>query len=263
MPRQHALYNPVVSRLAIACLIAALQGCQADEQRAEDTGDGPIHWAYEGEAGAERWGELDPSFEVCGSGMQQSPVDLAGAVAASGDGLDIRWQPTGAGVVDNGHTIQVNVAEGSVIVLEGREFSLLQFHFHLPSEHTVDGGSFPMEVHFVHQAAEGDLAVIGVFMETGDADPLVQSIWDVIPESGAPPGNIAGFDPSALLPEGRSYFRYAGSLTTPPCSEIVSWVVMTESIPVSDAQVQAFEARYPMNARPVQELSGRVVQSRR
>ena len=261
MRRQHSLYNPVVGGLAIACLIAALQGCQADEQHAEDTGDGPIHWAYEGETGPERWGELDPSFEVCGSGMQQSPVDLAGAVTANADGLDVRWQPTDAQVVDNGHTIQVDLAEGSAVTLEGREFSLLQFHFHLPSEHTVEGESFPMEVHFVHQAAEGDLAVIGVLMETGEADPLIQSIWDAIPATGAPPAAITGFDPSALLPEVRSYSRYAGSLTTPPCSEIVSWVVMTESIPVSEAQVQAFAALYPMNARPVQALNGRVVRS--
>lgn len=206
---------------------------------------------------------LDPSFAVCDTGRQQSPIDLAGAAPGSGSELDIQWQTVDAQVIDYGHTIQVEVGEGSSINLEGRRFRLVQFHFHLPSEHTVDGNASPMEVHFVHQAEEGDLAVIGVFSNAGEADPAIQSIQDAIPGSSEAPVTLAEFDPQALLPEERSYFRYVGSLTTPPCSEVVSWVVMTESISVSRDQIDTFAALYAMNARPAQALNQRSIQVRR
>ncbi|WP_419941128.1 carbonic anhydrase [Candidatus Palauibacter sp.] len=261
--------------LVLVLLIGAQQACQPDAEdgaedqtevagemmgeRAEDAGVAEVHWGYEGDTGPDRWGGLDPSLAVCDTGVEQSPVDLTGATPADADagGLDIEWQATETEVVDNGHTIRVNMAEGSSIVLEGRQFSLVQFHFHLPSEHTVDGAASAMEVHFVHAAEEGDLAVIGVFMEAGDADATIQSLWEAIPSPDESPAAVGVLDPGTLLPGGRGYFRYQGSLTTPPCSEVVSWVVMTESISVSQAQVDAFAALYPMNARPVQPLNGR------
>ncbi|WP_425152577.1 carbonic anhydrase [Candidatus Palauibacter sp.] len=267
-----------VGGLLLILFIGAQQGCrpeaedqmeaegQGDAEHAEDTAEAEVHWGYEGDTGPDRWGRLDPSFAVCDTGVEQSPVDLAGAIpadAADAAGLDIQWQPTEAHVVDNGHTIQIDMEAGSSIVLEGRQFSLVQFHFHLPSEHTVDGGSFPMEVHFVHAAEEGDLAVIGVFMEAGEDDPTIQGLWEAIPGPDESPAAVGALDPGTLLPEGRGYFRYQGSLTTPPCSEVVSWVVMTEPISVSQAQVDAFAALYPMNARPVQPLNGRDVLLRR
>ena len=162
-------------------------------------------------------------------------------------------------MVDNGHTIQVDVAEGSSITLDGRRFSLLQFHFHLPSEHTVEGAGFPMEAHFVHQDEEGNLAVIGVFMETGESHPAIESIWSAVPGPGEPSATLLELEPRTLLPEETGYLRYAGSLTTPPCSEVVSWVVMTQPISVSPAQIDAFAARYSSNARPVQALNRRFI----
>ena len=262
--------------LATVVIAVALPACQTDQvddavadtemdaQHEEDDGDAghEIHWSYEGDTGPAMWGSLDPSFAACDDGVRQSPVDITGAVAGGESELEIRWQPGDAEVVDNGHTIVVNVAEGSAISLEGREFSLLQFHFHHPSEHTVEGSAAPIDIHFVHAAAEGDLAVIGVFLETGEADPTIQSIWEAIPSAGEPPGALAALDPRALLPEGGSHYRYPGSLTTPGCSEIVSWVVMTESIAVSQDQIDAFAALYPMNARPVQPLNERTIERR-
>lgn len=254
-----------IGGLLIAVLIVASSSCstdvpdQMDAERAEDGGDGEAHWSYAGDTGAESWGRLDPAFATCDTGVQQSPVDLAGAIRAGGDGPEVQWRPTGAQVLNNGHTIQVDMAEGSSITLEGRRFSLLQFHFHLPSEHLVDGASSPMEAHFVHRADEGDLAVVGVFMDIGEAHTAIQSIWEAIPDIGESPSALAGLDPNAFLPEGDGHFRYAGSLTTPPCSEVVSWVVMTESIDVSRAQVDAFAAMYPMNARPVEPLHRRFI----
>lgn len=219
-------------------------------------------WGYEGETGAAHWGELDASYAACRHGSEQSPIDLVDAMPATGGALAVNWRATDAEVVDNGHTIQVNTASGSTMTLEGREFALLQFHFHLPSEHTVEGRSIPMEVHFVHQAAAGDLAVIGVFMEMGGVDAAIDRIWDAIPNAVGEPASIVEFDPSTLLPDSLAHTRYAGSLTTPPCSEIVSWVVLDEMIAVSQAQVDAFASRYPMNARPVQDLHRRFVLSR-
>ena len=172
-----------------------------DAEQAQEAEGGEVHWSYEGDTGPDRWGGLDPSFTVCDAGVQQSPIDLAEAIPAGGGGLEIQWQPTDGEVVDNGHTIQVNMAEGNTITLEGRQFSMLQFHFHLPSEHTVEGGVYPMEVHFVHQAEEGDLAVIGVFMDAGEAHAATQAIWDAIP------GSMRRLRPSPV------------SIRTPSCPE--------------------------------------------
>ena len=271
MEHHHSFPKALAVGLAMACLAGAQSACQVDApdqseageqldaEPAQDAGDSGVHWSYEGETGPDRWGGLDPSFPVCDSGVQQSPIDLAGPIPASGGGLEIQWQPTSGQIVDNGHTIQVNMEAGSSITLEGRQFSLLQFHFHLPSEHTVEGESYPMAVHFVHQAEEGDLAVIGIFIDAGEAHAAIQSIWDAVPGVDEAPAPLAGADPNAFLPEQRGYSRYAGSLTTPPCSEVASWVVMTESISVSQAQLDAFAALYPMNARPVQPLNRRFI----
>jgi len=231
----------------------------ADEAQDDSPGVGEVHWSYEGETGPDLWGSLDESFGVCQSGMAQSPVDISGAMAGGDGQLEIMWNPSTAEVGDNGHTIQVDVTPGSTINLDGRNFSLLQFHFHAASEHTVDGTASPMEVHFVHQAEEGDLGVIGVLMEIGDQHASVQDIWDAIPVDGSM-STMTDFDLRSLLPGSETHFRYAGSLTTPPCSEVVSWVVMSEPIRVSAEQVEAFQAIHPVNARPVQPLNEREIQ---
>lgn len=244
--------------LQILSFVFLLAGFQAlSVQGAEE-----VSWSYEGATGPEQWGGLDASFAACANGMQQSPIDLDGAIAAQGGALGIDWRATGAEVVNSGHGIQVSLAPGSSMRLEGRDFSLLQFHFHLPSEHTIEGQSIPMEVHFVHQAAEGDLAVIGVFMETGASLAAIDDIWNAIPDAAGESATIGEFDPGALLPDGLGHSRYAGSLTTPPCSEVVSWVVLDETITASQAQVDTFADLYPMNSRPVQELNRRFVLSR-
>ncbi len=270
----HARRSPALSLGLAATLLAPVQlACQpdapsqsqAETDHAQEADAGGAHWSYEGETGADRWGALNPSFAACDAGVQQSPINLTEAIPADGEPVAIHWRAFSGRVVDNGHTIQVDVDEGSspddasYIELEGRRFSLLQFHFHLPSEHTLEGESYPMEVHFVHQAEEGDLAVVGVFMDQGEAHSALQEVWDAIPGANETPGALTGFDPNLLLPEGRGQFRYAGSLTTPPCSEVVSWTVMAETISVSQAQVDAFAALHPMNARPVQPLHRRFV----
>ena len=218
MWQQQSFPRGLIGILAMVCLASAQHACQpraaepsdvltdATAQHAPEAGGGQVHWTYDGETGAARWGELDPSFAVCAEGAQQSPVDLAGPIPAGTGSLDIQWQPSEAYVVDNGHTIQVDMAEGSSITLEGRQFSLLQFHFHLPSEHMVDGDGFPMEVHFVHQAAEGDLAVVGVFMGTGESPSAIERIWDAIPVSAEPAATLPGTGSSHAAAGGTGLF---------------------------------------------------------
>ena len=254
-------------------MLVAAQACGTDtsEEAAEAEAEGAEQahdeggqaWSYAGDTGPDRWGGLDPDFAPCEAGAEQSPIDLTGAEAMAGGTLEVRWQASEAQVVDNGHTIQVDVPAGSTISLDGREFSLVQFHFHLPSEHSVEGAASPMEAHFVHAADGGDLAVIGVFMEVGEAHATIDDIWAQAPEPGALPARLDRIDPDAFLPAGRDRFRYPGSLTTPPCSEVVSWVVLTDPITVSQEQVEAFRARHPMNARPVQPLGERTIELQR
>jgi carbonic anhydrase len=170
------------------------------------------------------------------------------------------WAGRADTIVNNGHTIQLNIADGSTLAAPGGSYKLLQFHFHRPSEHQIGGKSFPMEVHFVHANAAGSLAVIGVLMASGRPNRAFNRIVATMPEKEGPAVKAdAGIDPNGLLPGKRSYYRYSGSLTTPPCSETVEWFVLTDPIQVADADIALFAKLYPMNARPVQRLDRRFV----
>ncbi|RAI40868.1 carbonic anhydrase [Rhodoplanes roseus] len=218
------------------------------------------HWGYEGEHGPAHWGDMDAASKVCTLGSQQSPIDIDHTIRAELAPLEIKWAPQAATIVNNGHTIQVNAAPGSTLSLGGDTYKLLQFHFHRPSEHTVDGQSFPMEVHFVHQNAAGGLAVVGVLMKTGAANPSFAKVIGTMPQQEGPavPADAA-IDPNAFLPKGRAYYRYTGSLTTPPCAETVEWLLMTDPVEVAATDVAGFAKLYAMNARPVQKANRRFI----
>ena len=217
-------------------------------------------WSYEGAHGPDHWGDVDAASKVCSAGSQQSPIDIGATTRASLPRLNIAWAGGADTIVNNGHTIQVNTAEGSTLTVDKERYKLLQFHFHRPSEHLIGGKSFPMEVHFVHQAASGALGVVGVMMKTGRANAVFNRIVATMPGAAGPAVKAdARINPSGLLPVGRGYFNYAGSLTTPPCSEVVSWMVLTDSIEVAEADVAAFAKLYPMNARPAQKPNRRYV----
>ncbi|MBK5960096.1 carbonate dehydratase [Rhodoplanes elegans] len=231
---------------------------------------GHPHWGYEGAGGPSHWGDLDAASKVCSVGAQQSPIDVDHTIRAELSPLDIQWGRDVAAIVNNGHTIQVNVAPGSILTLDGKPYKLLQYHFHRPSEHTVGGKSFPMEVHFVHQNDAGGLAVVGVLMAEGAANSAFSHVVAGMPQHEGPPVPVSGswpwktatapgMDPNAFLPKGRSYYRYTGSLTTPPCSETVEWLLMAEPVEVAAADVAAFAKLYAMNARPVQNLNRRFI----
>lgn len=219
------------------------------------------HWAYHGHDGPEHWGELSDTWSACAAGQQQSPIDLHGAAGIGLEPFAINWPNAVTGtVVDNGHTVQVNVDPGASISIAGHVYNLVQFHFHAESEHTIEGRHAPMEVHFVHADADGALAVIGVMVETGAPLAALGSIWAVNPASDGSTGGVAAAIRIAdFLPADRSAWRYAGSLTTPPCSEVVTWTVFRHPVTATVEQIDWFENRHPHSYRPVMPLHRRAV----
>lgn len=217
-------------------------------------------WTYEGAAGAEHWAELDPSYAACG-GKNQSPVNITGTVDAQLPPLVFDYKAPATDVVNNGHTVQTNIAAGSSIEVDARRFALKQFHAHAPSENVVDGKSYPLEIHFVHADESGNLAVVAIFFEEGNANPALETLWKTVPESNASrPASAPAATVSTLLPTNRDYYRFSGSLTTPPCTEGVRWLVMKTPVTASAGQIEAFRhAVHHANNRPVQPLNARLI----
>jgi carbonic anhydrase len=218
------------------------------------------HWDYTGNGGPETWGQMKPEFAKCSTGTRQSPIDIRDGIRVELDPVRFDYQPSGFRVIDNGHTVQVNVAAGNSIEVMGRRYELVQFHFHRPSEERIDGKQFDMVVHLVHKDLDGRLAVVAVLLDRGAAQPLIQNVWNNLPlEKGDEVVARAPINLNDLLPPQRQYFTYMGSLTTPPCSEGVLWMVMKQPVPVSAEQIGIFARLYPMNARPIQSASGRLI----
>ena len=215
------------------------------------------HWSYEGKTGPAEWGNLDPANGACSTGAAQSPIDLGATQPGVGGRTQIKWQPANLTVVNNGHTIQADVEKGSLIEVDGQPFELVQFHFHAPSEHTLNGKPFALETHFVHKHKDGALAVVGVLHSVGGEAPALTPILGAMPKKTDEKKPLPKTDLTALLPRERAMFRYAGSLTTPPCSEGVRWQVFQSPTTISDAQLRAFQELYKSNARPVQPLKAR------
>jgi len=220
------------------------------------------HWTYEGEHGPTHWGSLEADFETCKLGKHQSPIDIRGAKAVALPAIQFAYEPSPLKLIDNGHTVQVTYAPGSFISVGDQKYELQQFHFHHPAEEKVNGKPYPLVAHLVHKNAEGKLAVVAVLLAEGRASPFVENLWKYLPaEEGkevAPEGVTV--DVASLLPAKRGYYTFTGSLTTPPCTEGVTWFVLKTPVQVSKGQVDAFAKKYPHNARPVQPLNGRVVQ---
>ena len=220
-----------------------------------------VHWDYEGKHGAEHWSSLSSKFSTCQSGVNQSPINISGAIEASLPALDINYQAGKATVINNGHTIQANVADGSTFTNDSGSFDLKQFHFHAPSENTIDGKSFPMEVHFVHADAQGRLAVIGVMFEQGQENKTLAKLWSKMPKNSGGKQDLSGLlNSKDLMPVSSDYFRFNGSLTTPPCSEGVRWFVLKDPISASKTQIERFSKTMGRDTnRPVQNINARII----
>lgn len=229
----------------------------------------PVHWNYEGEEGPAHWVDLSPAYALCAEGPRQSPIDLVASRTDSGATLarayesaavTVTFNEQAVDLLDNGHTIQVTYDGGDTLTVEGVAYALRQFHLHAPSEHTVAGKRFPLEVHLVHQAQNGALAVLGVVVTPGIAHPTLANLIANLPA----PGGDRHFDDrvlnvDALIPAEERYYRYDGSLTTPPCSEGVRWFVMATPLEASPAQLDTLAAVLGTNNRPLQPRGDREV----
>lgn len=228
--------------------------CRPQQLRADDG-----QWSYEGARGPKQWGEIDAASKTCSIGTQQSPINIAETVGANLPALDFQWRNAPKTIENNGHTIQVNFDPGNTLRIGGRNYTLLQLHFHHPSEHLIGGKKSPMEAHFVHRNEQGNLAVIGVMMTGGGKNAAFSKIAATMPPAkGTVPADRT-IDVRRLLPARRGYYRYSGSLTTPPCSEIVDWHLLASPVAIADSDLAAFARLYPMNARPVLDTNRRFV----
>ncbi|MCB0081117.1 MAG: carbonic anhydrase family protein [Caldilineaceae bacterium] len=234
-----------------------MPGSAAEAQHASEAGHAP-HWGYSGAQGPEHWGNLSQDFAACDTGHEQSPIDLAGEVTKDLPDIAFHYQPSALNILNNGHTIQVNYDPGSTIEVDGITYELKQFHFHTHSEHTLHGTSYPLEMHLVHQSVEGQLAVVGVMAEAGADNGPLTAVWANMPTTATETAHVdAQINAADLLPADHTYYGYAGSLTTPPCSEGVKWHVLTTPMQLSTTQLDTMAALLHDNFRPVQPLYDR------
>jgi carbonic anhydrase len=223
--------------------------------------DPHAHWSYSGSDGPSNWSKLSTAYDLCQNGHQQSPINISAASQAELATLNTKYQSTPLVILNNGHTVQVNYAPGSTMTVGHSTYDLLQFHFHTPSENKVNGQAFPMEVHFVHKSRDGVLGVLGVMFQAGKKNIALQEIWNHLPKSAGSAQTISSVAVNGLdlLPAHKKYYRFVGSLTTPPCSEKVQWHVLKDPVEASSEQINAFTNIIGKNARPVQPLNVRLL----
>jgi carbonic anhydrase len=217
-------------------------------------------WSYEGEYGPANWGKINPAWAKCSDGNRQSPIDIRDGMKVELEQITFDYHPSSFNVTDNGKTVQVMIGSGNFITVGNRTYELIQFHFHRPSEERINGKGYEMVVHLVHKDGEGRIAMLALLLERGKPQPVIQTVWNNLPleklETLAPSITL---DPMDLLPARREYFTFMGSMTTPPCQEGVLWLVMKEPVQASPAQMALFSRLYPLNARPIQPGSGRII----
>lgn len=219
------------------------------------------HWDYKSpHGGPTRWAELDPKFEACGKGGNQSPIDIRNAVKADLPALNVGYAAAEPTFINNGHTIQVNLPPDQKLTVGDKQYELLQFHFHTPSEEAVNGKRTAMVAHFVHRSAEGELGVIAVLIQPGKTNAAFAPVFEHLPREGEKV-TVDGLklDLPALMPADKGYYSFAGSLTTPPCSEGVNWMVLKNPIQLGPEQIKAFRRVFNANARPLQPTNGRTI----
>ncbi len=218
------------------------------------------HWGYSGETGPEHWADADAKNYFCREGKNQSPVNLTHFVEADLATLDFQYQTQATEILNNGHTIQINMADGSLLGVDGLTLPVQQFHFHSPSENHIDGESFAMEAHIVHGDDKGNFAVVAVMFREGDENSALTPIWANMPTQVGEHRAMENVDLLGLLPENKDYYRFTGSLTTPPCSEGLRWLVMKNVVTASKAQIEQFQkVMHHSNNRPLQPVNARVI----
>ena len=237
--------------------VKVLADCATEQSHSKGHKKGhAVHWDYAGDMGPENWGD---EFPTCGKGTKQAPLNITGPFDKSKDVLVVNYKEGPLKILNNGHTIQVNVEPGSTLKINKDVFNLLQFHFHRPSEEQIDGKPMAMVAHFVHKNADGKLAVMGVLLNDGKDNAAIQTLWNNAPKAEGPEVVVdkVKFDPSTLVPAALTHYNYEGSLTTPPCTEGVSFYILKTPVEIGKKQVMDFP--FKRNARPVQPLNGRKI----
>jgi carbonic anhydrase len=224
------------------------------------------HWSYSGENGPLHWSALDPRFVACGNGKAQSPIDLESRDAKSGKAgeFHINYGKGPVKLVNNGHTVEADVGDArDKVLFDGETYRLDQFHFHAPSEHTTNGTRFPLEIHFVNEDRNKRVVVVGVMVKLGKENESLAPVLKSLPASedkastnARPPVTV---DLASVLPHDHKAYVYTGSLTTPPCTEGVHWIVLNQPIQMSQDQIASFSRIFPDNHRPLQNANGREI----
>ena len=214
-------------------------------------------WGYQGKTKPEKWGNLSSNYRTCRKGVQQSPIDIDQPLAPRILQPKLEYQSIPLKFLNTGNTIQINANSDNKLVIDDQIFELVQIHFHNPSEHQIKGKAYPMEAHFVHKNREGKLLVLAVFIKSGQENIALQPIWDLIPSATKIETNTSkvSLKLTDLIPENKQNYQYIGSLTTPPCTEGVQWILLAEPIELSQPQINQFHAIFPVNARPIQPLN--------
>jgi carbonic anhydrase len=218
------------------------------------------HWSYEGEGGPANWPKINVDWAKCSAGHRQSPIDIRDGMKVDLEQVAFDYHPSSFNEIDNGHTIEVTVGGGNFITVGNQVYELQQFHFHRPSEERINGRGTEMVMHLVHKSVEGKIAVVAVLLERGKAHSLIQTVWNNLPlEKNETVAPSVVLDLNDALPERREYYTFMGSLSEPPCTEGVLWLVMKQPMQASPAQMALFSRLYPLNARPAQPSYGRVI----
>ncbi|MEE8574070.1 MAG: carbonic anhydrase family protein [Thermodesulfobacteriota bacterium] len=221
---------------------------------------GKTHWSYSGRTGPANWGNLSTKYAACIEGGKQSPINLDNVSDWGLRKINFNYSPTKVNILNNGHTVQVNYDEGSTIKIGGRVYDLLQLHFHTKSEHQVNGKNYSGEMHLVHRNSHGQLAVVGVLIKKGAKNSAFGNIFASLPTSKSKVRHLRSkVNALKMLPKSGEYWTYNGSLTTPPCTEGVRWLVMKNAITMSSGQLSALKNAMHRNNRPVQPLNRRLV----
>ncbi len=246
--------HPHLSRAVLALTLLSAALAYAQEHKSG-------HWSYDGDEGPSHWGDLSPDFAPCKTGHRQSPIDIRNPQKADLPPIQFDYKPSPLHIIDNGHTIMINYAPGSAIRVGDKQYALKQFHFHRPSEEKINGKTHEMGVHLVHADQDGNLAVVAIVLESGKNNPLIKELWNDLPKEKEKEERLDTITINAanLLPADPSYYTFSGSLTTPPCSENVTWFVLKHPVTVTGEEIEQFAKLYRHDARPTQPLYDRVV----
>jgi len=248
--------------LSVATVMMLAIGCASHNENIEHSKVHESHWGYKGKHSPLHWGEMKEEFRMCSKGKMQTPINIVATEDIDIKDLGFNYNTTSTNVVNNGHTVQVNIASGSTVNIDGRDYELKQFHFHTPSENNINGHKYALEAHFVHATKDGKLAVVAVMFEEGKENPILKKIWSKFPleVNHSELITLSTNDIKAIMPSNKAYYKFMGSLTTPPCSENVKWNVFKTAMTISKKQVkQFFDTFGHSNNRPIQNTNNRTI----